>query len=80
MLGLLAVAGPLDSLPAESLDLVARGGAEVLVERLTGVELRNFGISSPGMLSATGTRELPDSMASINEKSLAAQGNSVPSR
>ncbi len=44
--------------------------------------LRNIGISPPGMLSATGTRgslTMPHSMASISEKSLIVQGNSVPS-
>ncbi|CPK41267.1 Uncharacterised protein [Bordetella pertussis] len=41
-----------------------------------------MGISAPGMLSATGTRgnlTMPHSMASISEKSLIVQGNSVPS-
>ena len=40
------------------------------------------GISSPGMLSATGTRgslTMPHSMASMSEKSLIVQGKSVPS-
>ena len=44
--------------------------------------LRNIGISPPGMLSATGTRgslTMPHSIASISEKSLIVQGNSVPS-
>ena len=39
-------------------------------------------MSPPGMLSATGTRgslTMPHSMASINEKSLAVHGKSVPS-
>ncbi len=41
-----------------------------------------MGISSPGMLSATGTRgslTMPHSMASMREKSLIVQGNRVPS-
>ena len=45
-------------------------------------ELRNIGISSPGMFSATGTRgnlTIPHSMASISEKSLMVHGNKVPS-
>ena len=39
-------------------------------------------ISSPGILSAIGTRgslTMPHSMASISEKSLTVQGKSVPS-
>ncbi len=43
---------------------------------------RNTGISLPGMFSATGTRgsfTMPDSMASISEKSFIVQGNKVPS-
>ena len=44
--------------------------------RMYSHRFRNFGISPPGRLSATGTRgsfTMPDSMASINEKSLAVQ-------
>ena len=43
--------------------------------------LRNIGISSPGMLSATGTRgslTMPHSIASMSEKSLIVHGKSVP--
>ena len=50
--------------------------------RMCSQRLRNIGISSPGMLSATGTRgslTMPHSMASMSEKSLIVQGNSVPS-
>ena len=50
--------------------------------RMCSQRLRNIGISPPGMLSATGTRgslTMPHSMASISEKSLIVQGNSVPS-
>jgi hypothetical protein len=50
--------------------------------RMCSHRLRNIGISSPGMLSATGTRgslTMPHSMASISEKSLMVHGNSVPS-
>ena len=45
--------------------------------RMCSQRLRNIGISSPGMLSATGTRgslTMPHSMASISEKSLIVQG------
>ena len=51
--------------------------------RMFSQRLRNIGISRPGMFSATGTRgsfTMPDSMASISEKSLIVQGKSVPSR
>jgi hypothetical protein len=44
--------------------------------------LRNIGMSSPGMFSATGTRgnfTMPASMASMSEKSLMVHGKSVPS-
>ena len=44
---------------------------------------RYFGMSPPGMLSATGTRgslTMPHSMASMSEKSLTVQGNKEPSR
>ena len=50
--------------------------------RMCSQRLRNIGISPPGMLSATGTRgslTMPHSIASISEKSLIVQGNSVPS-
>ena len=50
--------------------------------RMFSQRLRNIGMSSPGMFSATGTRgsfTIPHSMASIREKSLMVQGNSVPS-
>ena len=50
--------------------------------RMFSQRLRNIGISSPGMLSATGTRgslTMPHSMASMSEKSLIVHGNSVPS-
>ena len=50
--------------------------------RMCSHRLRNIGISSPGMLSATGTRgsfTMPHSIASISEKSLIVHGNSVPS-
>ena len=45
-------------------------------------QIAEHGISSPGMLSATGTRgslTMPHSMASMSEKSLIVQGKSVPS-
>ena len=50
--------------------------------RMCSQRLRNIGISSPGMFSATGTRgsfTMPHSMASISEKSLIVHGKSVPS-
>ena len=46
--------------------------------RMFSQRLRNIGISSPGMLSATGTRgsfTMPHSMASMSEKSLIVHGN-----
>ena len=45
-------------------------------------EVTKDGDRGAGMLSATGTRgslTMPDSMASISEKSLTVQGNRVPS-
>ena len=39
VLGPLSITSPRDDLPAEALDLVARRRAEILVERLPGVEL-----------------------------------------
>jgi hypothetical protein len=53
-----------------------------IFERMCSHRLRNIGISSPGMLSATGTRgslTMPHSMASMSEKSLIVQGKRVPS-
>jgi hypothetical protein len=44
--------------------------------------VRNIGISSPEMLSATGTRgsfTIPHSIASMSEKSVSVHGKSVPS-
>ena len=59
-----------------------RGPSSASSLRMCSQRLRNIGISPPGMLSATGTRgslTMPHSMASISEKSLIVQGNSVPS-